>query len=223
MVPSLPPVPWSPPVFVLILSFCVMTADISQPQPCPRRQYSHTAHQRGEERYFRLDSGYLYFLELVDTQVIIIATQTQYFDTPQWIHSFCFWNKHESSIKTSTALAPANNVASFKDILILDHDLNSNDGTASNNHHPHNGSNLNSAPFVIIKHTRDCQNKPSSFSVETQYWLSLILFFWCPSVQWSFSLLAIVHWRWVGPEGCWYQYYYGITTLCISTKLRQSF
>ena len=53
-----------------------------------------------------------------------------------------------------TSPEPANNVASFKDILILDHDLNSNDGTASNNHHPHNGSNLNSAPFVIIQHTR---------------------------------------------------------------------
>ena len=35
------------------------------------------------ERYFRLDSGYLYFLELVDTQVIIIATQTLYFNTAQ--------------------------------------------------------------------------------------------------------------------------------------------
>ena len=67
-------------------------------------------------------------------------------------------------------LAPANNVASFKDKLILDHDLNSNDGTASNNHHPHNGSNLNSAPFVIIQHTRDCQNniKPSSLTDVTQ-------------------------------------------------------
>ena len=52
-----------------------------------------------------------------------------------------------------TSPEPAN-VASFKDILILDHDLNSNDGTASNNHHPHNGSNLNSAPFVIIQHTQ---------------------------------------------------------------------
>ena len=91
-----------------------------------------------------MDSGYLYFLELVDTQVIIrlrlcILTRAM---NPL---AFCVPEPNIlSNMKVQdTSPAPANNVASFKDILILDHDLNSNDGTASNNHHPHNGSNLN--------------------------------------------------------------------------------
>ena len=85
-------------------------------------QQPYSPYTGGEERYFRLDSGYLYFLELVDTQVITSATQTLYFNTPQWIHSFL------SNMKVQDTSPPANNVAWFKDILILDHALNSNDG-----------------------------------------------------------------------------------------------
>ena len=42
--------------------------------------------------------------------------------------------------------------AAVRLILTQDHDLNFNDTTASNNHQLYNGSNLNSAPFVIIQH-----------------------------------------------------------------------
>ena len=41
--------------------------------------------------------------------------------------------------------------AAVRLILTQDHDLNFNDTTASNNHQLYNGSNLNSAPFVIIQ------------------------------------------------------------------------
>ena len=104
------------------------------------------------ERYFRLDFGYLYFLELVDTQVIIRLRLCILTRRNESTRILCSWTKHFIEHESSRHLS--NNVASFKDILILVHDLNSNDGTASNNHHPHNGSNLNSAPFVISQHTR---------------------------------------------------------------------
>ena len=52
--------------------------------------------------------------------------------------------------------------AAVRLILTQDHDLNFNDTTASNNHQLYNGSNLNSAPFVIIQHYNTTQHSTSN-------------------------------------------------------------
>ena len=50
-------------------------------------------------------------------------------------------------------------------ILILDHDLNFNDTTASNNHQLYNGSNLYSAPFIIIIQTQIMTHRHTGYNL----------------------------------------------------------
>ena len=63
-----------------------------------------------------MDSGYLYFLELVDTQVIIHDTQT------------CILTRRNESKQAMFRAHTSQHEAVFEDILILDHDLNGNEG-----------------------------------------------------------------------------------------------
>ena len=74
-----------------------------------------------------MDSGYLYFLELVDTQVIIHDTQTCIL-TRRNESKQAGLTKHFNHLTRCLELTPANNEAVFEDILILDHDLNGNEG-----------------------------------------------------------------------------------------------